>query len=93
MQDMNNPLPATKDTHISLLAGPHSQGGYIRVDSSYSSPKIVNYQISYTSFSHTAGCSSDVRNWMMYNQSKTGFTVLVSDATSGIGLNWLSAGK
>ena len=27
MQDMSNPLTATKGTPISLLAGPHSQGG------------------------------------------------------------------
>ena len=48
MQDMNNPLPATKDTHISLLAGPHSQGGSFRVKPNVNGWRDINLSISFT---------------------------------------------
>lgn len=37
MHDTSSPLTATKGTHISLLAGPHSQGGSVSVSGGSSS--------------------------------------------------------
>ena len=75
-----------------MLAGPHSQGGYVNVDASYASPKQVSFPVSYASFGRLAGCSSDTREWMLYNETRTNFTIKVVNAVSGIRVNWLSAG-
>lgn len=61
MQDMSKPLTATKGTLISLLAGPHSQGGSFKPQVS-DSWESISLPISFTSVALSGVNSPNARN-------------------------------
>ena len=91
MQDMSSPLPATRGTHISLLAGPHSQGG--TKSNVYAQTEVeVTFPVSFiTAYTALGIASSSTPVWTSYDlNSKLRF---FKNANTGSWLYWLAIGK
>ena len=92
MRDMNNPLPATKGTHISLLAGPHSQGGsvYNLVSETHF---FVTFPIAFRDAYYTCFGTPSGKTTISINRISASQMRVDKEANTSVAVTWIAAGS